>query len=336
MRGDASYTFDVDFGPESVFGVERYSEEQRHFFDCWLRDGPVRDNPPVAIFVMGGGSGRRLPGGKLDHGGCWRNEAEWPIARARRAILHMHNDGTLRRRLSPPGARPLEYDFDPELPVPSIGGQLLEIPELPSEERRQQEAAVTRLLSRMSCLRPVLAPGPAHQRESPDTFGGHPPYPLLCDRDDVLAFRTDALEDAVELTGSVVVHLWVASSAQDTDFTAKLVDEYPPGQDYPDGYHLGLCDSIIRSRYREGWDREVPLTPNVPVEVSIVLPPTSNVFAAGHRIRIDISSSNFPRLDINPNTGEPVGQHTHKLVAHQRIYCDATHPSRVELPVIPR
>ena len=97
-----------------------------------------------------------------------------------------------------------------------------------------------------------------------------------------------------------------------------------------------LNDSIIRCRYREGFDREVFLEPGVPVPVTITLPPTSNLFDVGHRIRVDISSSNWPRLDVNPNTGEPIGRHTHQVVAEQTVYVDAERPSHIVLPVIPR
>ena len=138
------------------------------------------------------------------------------------------------------------------------------------------------------------------------------------------------------MTGPTTVHLWVSSSALDTDFTAKLVDVHPANEDYPDGYDMLLNDSIIRCRYREGFDREVLLEPGIPVAVTITLPPTSNLFDRGHRIRVDISSSNWPRLDVNPGTGEPIGRHTHQVVAEQTVYLDADRPSRVVLPVIPR
>jgi putative CocE/NonD family hydrolase len=341
MRGDVSHTLDVDFGPESVWGVARYFAEQDRFFDRWLGEGAAapgpaaEDEPPVRIFVMGGGSGRRNAAGRLEHGGRWRHEREWPLARMRPTVYHLIGDGSLAPEPPPAGAQPLEYDFDPEHPVPSIGGLLCQIAELPDDGASDQEAMWTRFLNPVLRLRNILAPGPAHQRESPGVFGAREPYPLLCDRPDVLAFRTAPLREPVELTGPVSVRLWVASSALDTDFTAKLVDEYPPGDDYPDGYHLGLVDSIIRCRYREGWAREVLLEPGRPVQVAISLPPTSNLFAAGHRIRIDISSSNFPRLDVNPNTGEPMGRHTHTLVARQSVFVDAERASHVVLPVIP-
>jgi putative CocE/NonD family hydrolase len=99
---------------------------------------------------------------------------------------------------------------------------------------------------------------------------------------------------------------------------------------------MGLTDSVIRCRYREGWDREVLMEPGSAYEVTITLPPTSNLFAAGHRIRLDVSSSNFPRLDLNPNTGEPIGRHTRQVAAEQTVFVDAARPSRVVLPVVPR
>ncbi|HLB04760.1 MAG TPA: CocE/NonD family hydrolase, partial [Gaiellaceae bacterium] len=263
MRGDASFTLDVDFGPESVWGVQRYFEEQLRYFDRWLRDvrNGVEDDLPVRIFVMGGGSGRRLASGKLDHGGRWREELEWPLARAVPTSFHLHGDGSLRPEPPPVGAAPCTFTFDPEHPVPSIGGLLCQIAELPPADPAAPEAMWARFLNPVLRLRNVLGPGPAHQRETPDVFGARPPYPLLCDRPDVRTFQTEPLAEPVEVTGPIVVHLWIASSAPDTDFTAKLLDVYPPSDDYPRGYHLNLCDSIIRCRYREGWEREVLMEP---------------------------------------------------------------------------
>ena len=336
MRGDASHTLDVDFGPDSVWGVQRYFDEQLRFFDRWLKDDAngIEDEPPVRIFVMGGGSGRRLPSGKLDHGGRWREEREWPPARMAATTFHLHGDGSLRAEAPDEGAPPLEFTYDPEHPVPTIGGLFCQIGELPPGSASDQEAMWTRFLNPVLRLRNIAAPGAAHQRETPEVFGAREPFPLLADRDDVLVFQTAALAEPVELTGPISVHLWVGSSAPDTDFTAKLVDVYPPSGDYPDGYHMNLSDSIIRCRYREGWDREVFMEPGEAYEVTISLPPTSNLFAAGHRIRIDVSSSNFPRLDLNPNTGEPMGRHTRTQVAKQTVYVDAARPSRTVLPVI--
>jgi putative CocE/NonD family hydrolase len=132
-----------------------------------------------------------------------------------------------------------------------------------------------------------------------------------------------------------MIKLWVSSTAVDTDFTVKLIDVYPFSDDYPEGYHLNLTDTILRARYRNSWSKEEMMTPGEPVEVTITLWPTSNVFKKGHRIRLDVSSSNFPRFDVNPNTGEPVGRHTHMVKADNTIHTGADHPSRMILPVIP-
>ena len=131
------------------------------------------------------------------------------------------------------------------------------------------------------------------------------------------------------------MRLWVSSSAPDTDFTAKLLDIYPPNDDYPDGYHMNLVDTILRCRYRESWTQPAMMTPGEVYPITIPLPPTSNLFKAGHRIRIDISSSNFPRFDVNPNTGEPMGRHTHTQTAKNSVFVDQQRPSHIVLPVIP-
>jgi len=118
--------------------------------------------------------------------------------------------------------------------------------------------------------------------------------------------------------GQVNVKLWAITDAPDTDFTAKLVDVYPPNEDYPDGYHLNVVDSVIRARYRNGWEREELMVPGQIYPVRIALPPTSNLFQAGHRIRLDVSSSNFPHFDVNPNTGEPEGKSLSSRVARAK------------------
>src|SRR4029077_13148869 len=161
------------------------------------------------------------------------------------------------------------------------------------------------------------------------------PYLRLSERPDVLVYETEQLEAAVEVTGRGEVELWIAASALDTDVTAKLIDVYPPNEDHPYGYDMLINDSIIRTRFREGFDREVMMEPGTPYLVRIQLPPTSNVFAKGHRIRIDVSSSTSPRLERNPNTGEPIGQHTQMVTAQQTVFSDTEHPSRVTLPVGP-
>jgi putative CocE/NonD family hydrolase len=192
-----------------------------------------------------------------------------------------------------------------------------------------------RFLSPVTRLRHIVGIGPYHQKEEPSIFAAQAPYPRLADRPDVLVFQSEPLAAAVEVTGPITVKLWIASSATDTDFTAKLVDVYPPNTDYPEGYEMNLVDSIIRTRFRNGWEREELMEPGQIYAVVITIAPTSNLFQAGHRIRIDISSSNFPRLDANPNTGEPLGRHTHTIIAHNNIYVDHEHPSHVVLPIIP-
>ena len=139
----------------------------------------------------------------------------------------------------------------------------------------------------------------------------------------------------MEVTGPIDVNLWVSSSAIDTDFTARLVDVCPPNADYPEGYHLPIADSILRARFREGFDHEELMTPGQSYRIRIELPPISNVFAAGHCIRVDIASSNFPRFDVNPNTGETIGRHTHTIPATNTVYVDRDRRSQIVLPVVP-
>jgi putative CocE/NonD family hydrolase len=148
-------------------------------------------------------------------------------------------------------------------------------------------------------------------------------------------FQTPPLERDVEVTGRLVVKLWGSSSATDTDFTAKLIDVYPPSADYPESVDLNIGDNIVRGRYRKGLGRAELMTSGQIYEFSIEMYPTSLVFKKGHRIRLDISSSNFPRFDVNPNTGETLNDNRGWAYATNAIYHDAQHPSHIVLPVIP-
>jgi putative CocE/NonD family hydrolase len=177
--------------------------------------------------------------------------------------------------------------------------------------------------------------GAYDQREGPGFFGSVEPYRPLSSRGDVLVFQTPPLNDPVELTGPISATLWISSDAPDTDFTVKLVDVYPPNEDYPDGFAMNLTDGILRVRYRDSWERPTLMTPGQVYQITVTAFPTSNLFARGHRIRLDVSSSNFPHFDVNPNTGEPEARATGQRVATNRVYLDRQRPSQITLPVIP-
>jgi putative CocE/NonD family hydrolase len=137
------------------------------------------------------------------------------------------------------------------------------------------------------------------------------------------------------ITGPLVVKLWISSTAPDTDFTAKLIDVYPPNHDYPAGVDLNINDGITRARYRNSLAKPELMERGGIYPITIELYPTSLVFKKGHRIRLDISSSNFPRFDVNPNTNELVGQNRRWAIAENAVYHDSQYPSHIILPIIP-
>ena len=158
----------------------------------------------------------------------------------------------------------------------------------------------------------------------------------LSERPDVLVYETEPSREALEITGRGEVELWIASSAIDTDFTAKLIDVYPPNEDYPEGYDMLINDSIIRTRFPRG------LRPRGDDGAGDALP---RALSSSHRRRTSsprgtgsASTSRrrtSPRLERNPNTGEPIGRHAQMIKADQTVFSDADHPSQVVLPVIP-
>jgi putative CocE/NonD family hydrolase len=139
----------------------------------------------------------------------------------------------------------------------------------------------------------------------------------------------------VEVTGAIEARLWIASDAPDTDFTIKLIDLYPPSDDYPEGYALNLTDGILRCRYRRSFEAPSLMSKGEVYPIVISAFPTGNLFKAGHRIRLDVSSSNFPRFDVNPNTGAPEGRGLVRLPAVNTVFMDADRPSHLVLPIIP-
>ncbi len=229
----------------------------------------------------------------------WREEKEWPIpgTEFRRYYLHsrgransMYGDGALSTQ--PPGAEsPDHFLYNPNDPAPTVGGPLC-------------------------CYAGALQGGAFDQ--SPVEH-----------RADVLVYSTEPLAEDIEVTGPIVVTLFAASSALDTDFTAKLVDVGPCGM------ARNLTDGIIRARFRESQSEQKLLSPGKVTQFTIDLWNTANVFKAGHRIRLEISSSNFPRFDRNPNTGNELFTDSEMRPAMQTVMHDRAYPSHITLPIVP-
>lgn len=148
-------------------------------------------------------------------------------------------------------------------------------------------------------------------------------------RNDVLVFTTPAFTEDCEVTGPVTLNMWVSSSAVDTDFTGKLVDVSP------DGFARNLTEGILRMRYRNSPEKQELIKPGEVYQITVDLWATSNVFLAGHKLRLEVSSSNFPRFDRNLNTGEEQATATRMVKAMNTVYHDKAHPSALILPIIP-
>jgi putative CocE/NonD family hydrolase len=272
---------EVDFGFAAQLALMNLQTDMtgltQRWFDYWLKgiDNGVAAEPPVKLFVMGDN--------------VWRDEGEWPLARAVATPFYLRAGGGLAPER--PGDEPPDsYVYDPADPTPTAGGNLL--------------------------MHALYTPGAKDQRPAEA-------------RPDVLSYATAPLERDTEVTGPLVVKLWAASDAPDTDFVARLVDVHP------DGFAQNLADGIIRARYRDGAAPR-PIEPGVAYEYTIDLWATANVFKAGHRIQVDIASASFPRWDRNLNTGAPIGQGAELRPARQTILHDAAHPSHIVLPIVPR
>ena len=280
---------DAGFGDAAGLDVRAYIAD---WFGHWLQGKPlsVIGPEPVRIFRMGSGDGSRTASGKINHGGEWRTAASWPPPAANAVRYYIHAGGGLSTQLPSRAGALSSYDHDPHNPVPTIGG-------------RYGAGAVT--------------PGCAQDQVCTSKILGCNGTKPLNSRPDVLSFSTAPLTAPIEVTGNIRARYWVSSDAPDTDFTAKLIDVYP------NGYALILADGQVRAKYRKSFERPEPMKPGAVYEVTIDLGQTSNLFASGHRLRLDISSSNFPRVEPHP------------LKARNSVHHDARRPSHVELPVVP-
>jgi uncharacterized protein len=274
-------TGDIDFGPSALIDL---NETLLRWFDYWLKDidNGITDEAPVTVFTLGANR--------------WQKLSDWPPPNMRQVRYFLHGqkgansldgDGTLST--VPPDLEQADiYTYDPNDPVPSLGGNNLAI-DMGVQDQR-----------------------PAEERK------------------DVLVYTSDPLDQPLEIAGPVTVALWASSTAVDTDFTAKLVDVHPSG------YAQNLLDGIIRARYRDSARAPRLMEPGTPYLFTIDLWATSNLFRPGHRIRLEISSSNFPRFDRNLNTGEPFGEGANGLPARQTVFHHNEMASYLLLPVIPR
>ena len=232
---------------------------------------------------------------------AWRDEDEWPLSRAVETKYYLDSGGRANS-LSGDGA------LSVEAPTGAASDSFVYDPMFPVPTRG----------GGLCCYDNPSRSGAFDQTE-------------IERREDVLVYTTPPLAEDLEVTGPVTVKLYASSSARDTDFTGKLVDVYPDG-----AKAVNLTDGIIRARYRNGTENAELLAPGQVYEYTIDLWATSNVFKKGHQIRLDISSSNFPRFDRNPNTGDPVGEGGRTEKATQTILHDASHRSHLVLPVVPR
>jgi uncharacterized protein len=229
----------------------------------------------------------------------WREEEDWPLARAKSTRYYLHSGGSAN----------------------SLSGNGTLSPTAPAEEKADQYVydpsdAVPTIGGPLCCQALPAGNGPQDQRPAEA-------------RNDVLVYTMAAFTKDTELTGPVSLDLYVSSSAVDTDFTGKLVDVWP------NGFAQNLTEGILRLRYRNSQEKPEMANPGEMYHITLDLWATSNVFLAGHKLRLEVSSSNFPRFDRNLNTGEEQARATRMVKATNVIYHDQAHPSALLVSIVP-
>jgi putative CocE/NonD family hydrolase len=283
----------MDFGSEMLTDLQQL---HLHWYDYHLKgiQNGLQREAPIRIFVMGENR--------------WRDEQEWPLARARATRMYLSSSGHANSRMGDgvlsekaPDSQPLDkYAYDPRYPIPTYGGH------------GSGGGGITRDGA-------FSVQGPMDQRS-------------IQQRNDVLVYTSDELSRETEVTGTVELSLFFSTDVKDTDFFATLSDVYP------DGRTILLTEGALRTRYRNSLQKATLLTPNQTYEIKIALWETSNLFKTGHRIRLHVTSSNFPRFNRNLNSGKAMAEEGEAdiRVANQTVYHDRAHASSLVLPVIPR
>jgi len=308
-----------------------YLEEVKNWFDYWLPDDlnrSIDDLAKVRYFVMGSGSGQKTNQGRILHGGTWKISEAWPPVETVTQNLYLHPDRLLDSSSPDVEESWSKLRYDPSNPLPTISANTSSLNEIMAPPMR------TPVATPITLMRIQVIQGGSDQVTGPQTLGATEPYGPLENREDVLMFETTPLDDDMEITGPIEARFFIESDALDTDLFVMIQDEYPQSTDWPNGYKLNISDGIFRVRYREGLAKPRLLDGSGPVEVQFSLYPTSNVVKRGHKLRVLVSSSSFPRFDPNPNTGEEIGRHTRTQIANNTIHHSANYPSHVVISVV--
>ena len=331
---ELSYSGDLEFGEDASIG--NFSDFHLAWYDNWFKNKDQNEylfTKPIKIFVMGSGDGHKTKEGRIFHGGYWREENSWPIKGTNFKKYYLESGNVLSANKSKSKNQSITYIYDPANPVPTIGANVSSLSGLrPVDTKVKSPHDIPAAARRYN----IVEPGGFNQKQEKRFFGTKEPFNNLSERLDILTFQTDTLTKDTEVTGPVEAKLFVSSDCLDTDFTIKLIDVYPASKDFPDGFALNLTDGMIRMRYRNSFTKEDFMEKDEIYEIPIILYPTSNIFKKGHRIRVDVSSSNYPRFDYNPNTGEPIGLNTTQIVANNSVYFSQDYPSNIKLPIIER
>jgi len=292
IRTDPKYG-EMDFGPQMATDARALHLRWYDYHLKGIANGLDKE-APIRIYVMGEN--------------VWRDEQEWPLARAKPTRYFLHSNGAANTRMgdgrlneSAPAEEPADkYAYDPRFPAPTYGGH--------------------------------GSGGGGITQDSAFSIHGPMDQRAIQQRNDVLVYSTDVLPNDVEVTGPIEMNLFFSTDVTDTDFFVTLSDVYP------DGKAVLISEGAVRARFRESVERPKLLTPGETYEVKIPIWETSNVFKKGHRLRIHVTSSNFPRFNRNLNSGKPMADETEQdiRVANQVVLHDARHPSSILLPVIPR
>jgi uncharacterized protein len=300
------------FGGGNLRGHDDYWQLELQWFNRWLKDDHSADvGKPVKVFVMGGGDGKRVED-RINQGGRWHEGDAWPPREAQPTPFYLQAKGALAQ--DAPTAEPssTSYTYDPRRTVSSTSRCFTTFG--PPEK-------------------PGRAIGPKDQVELLTLPGHGDPGMPIASRPDVLVFQTPPLSKDVVIAGNVKIVLHISSDAPDTDFFVKLIDVHPASADYPAGFAVPITDGVLRARYRDNFSKPSPLKPGQVYRLEFPLEPTANRFKAGHRLRVDVCSSNFPAYDINRNTGDPNDRRWR--IAENTVWHSAKQASAIVLPIVP-